>query len=79
MRHRKATLLALALAISLPTWAQAAFQGTPREQAACRPDVRKLCRSVKPGSRSRVYVSCLKANRKNLSKPCAAVLRKYGI
>ena len=78
MRHWKATFVAVALAVSLPTWAQAASQGTPQEQAACRPDVRKFCRSVKPGSRSSVFLRCLKANRENLSDACAAVLKKHG-
>jgi hypothetical protein len=79
MRHWKATVVAVALAISLPTWGQAAFQGTRQEQAACRPDVRKFCRSVKPGSRSGAYVSCLKASSEKLSKPCVAVLTKHGV
>ena len=78
MRHWKATVLAVAVAISLPTWAQAALQGTPKEQAACRPDVRKFCRSVRPRSTSRAYLICLRANRPRLSEACAAVLKKHG-
>jgi hypothetical protein len=52
--------------------------GTPKEQAACRPDIRRFCSKVKQGSDSSAFLSCLKANRANLSKACLAVLATHG-
>jgi hypothetical protein len=52
--------------------------GTPKEQAACRPDIRRFCSKVKQGSDSSAFLSCLKANRTNLSKACLAVLLTHG-
>jgi hypothetical protein len=52
--------------------------GTPKEQAACRPDIRRFCSRVKQGSDSSAFLSCLKANRANLSKACLAVLASHG-
>jgi hypothetical protein len=55
-----------------------AGQGTSKEQAACRPDVRRFCSTIKPGSDSGVFLSCLKANRAKLSKACNQVLASHG-
>ncbi len=52
--------------------------GTPQEQAACRPDVRRLCYRVPRGSDSMEYFKCLELNRDRLSKPCLAVLIDHG-
>jgi hypothetical protein len=49
--------------------------GTAEEQAACRPDVRRLCRSVQAGGD---YLGCLKQNREKLSRACRGVLEKHG-
>jgi hypothetical protein len=54
-------------------------QGTAQEQAACRPDVRRFCSSVKSGSDSEAYLHCLQANRAKLSKACANVLSSHGV
>jgi len=58
--------------------AKADVNGTPPERAACRPDVRKFCHAIKPGSGSLAFLSCLQANRPKLSRTCRAVLSKNG-
>jgi hypothetical protein len=78
MRSWRVVLLAALIAASCPLFAKAVFEGSPQEQAACRPDVRKFCRSVKPDSGASAFLSCLKANRAKLSKACQAVLTKHG-
>jgi hypothetical protein len=78
MRSWRVVLLAALIAASCPSFVKADFKGTPQEQAACRPDVRKFCRSVKPGSGALTFLACLKANRAKLSKACRAVLTKHG-
>jgi hypothetical protein len=55
------------------------MQGTPQEQAACRPDVRKFCHAVKPGSGNGAFLSCLQASRAKLSKACLTVLENNGV
>jgi len=45
-----------------------AQQGTPEQQAACQPDVMRLCGSFIPDV-DRI-VACLKYNEPNLSPPC---------
>jgi hypothetical protein len=74
-----ATLLAVVMAASTPVLAQAAYQGSPQEQAACRPDVRKFCHAVKSGSGSGAFLSCLQANRVKLSEACLTVLQNHGV
>ena len=56
----------------------AGMSGTPKEQAACRPDARRFCSHVKQGSDSNAFLSCLEANRSKLSKSCLAVLQSHG-
>ena len=73
----KATLLAALAATFSPGLTAAAFEGTPKEQAACRPDVRRFCHAIKPSS-SMAFLSCLQANRAKLSKACLAVLVRQG-
>jgi hypothetical protein len=87
------TLLAAAIAASASMTLSTAFaanpflpggssahpmEGTAKEQAACRPDVRRFCASIKQGSDSGAYLACLKANRSKLSKACLAVLESHG-
>jgi hypothetical protein len=55
------------------------YQGSAKEQAACRPDVRRYCSSIKPGSDSGVFLHCLQANRAKLSKACLGVLESHGV
>lgn len=52
------------------------FEGTPQEQAACRPDSNKFCREAEPDS-FRV-LSCLQRNRAKLSRACRRVLESHG-
>ena len=54
-------------------------QGTAQEQAACRPDVRRFCSSVKPDSDSEAFLHCLQTNRAKLSKACSNVLSSHGV
>lgn len=52
--------------------------GTPRDQQACEPDVKRLCpRLVRSGDF--VILGCLQTNRVKLSKPCNGVLASYGL
>jgi hypothetical protein len=75
MMFRK-VLLTLAF-ISVSSMALAA-SGTPEEQAACSPDVRKFCQKVPPGSEDSAYLACLENNRDALSIKCLNVLMNHG-
>ena len=79
MKIRKALLLAIAIASFSPAVTAAAFQGSPKEQAACRPDVRRYCSAIKPGSDGGAFLSCLNAHRDKLRKACLAVLVSHGV
>ena len=48
--------------------------GTPEQRAACRADVRRLCRAVPPEEGSMALYACLKANRDRLSVKCGQVI-----
>ena len=52
------------------------FQGTPEEQAACRPDVDRFCREAVPDT-FRV-LACLQSERARISTPCRRVLESHG-
>jgi hypothetical protein len=52
------------------------FQGTPEEQAACRPDVDRFCREAVPDT-FRV-LACLQSERGRISAPCRRVLESHG-
>jgi Cysteine rich repeat len=52
------------------------FQGTPEEQAACKPDATKFCRHAIPDS-FRV-LACLQEHRNRLRKLCLQVLEAHG-
>ncbi|MEA2783609.1 MAG: hypothetical protein QOK29_5168 [Rhodospirillaceae bacterium] len=63
--------LGAALAVALSIMGQnGAFaqQGTPEQQAACQPDVMRLCGNFIPDV-DRI-VACLRYNEPNLSPPC---------
>jgi hypothetical protein len=53
-----------------------AQQGTPQEQAACRPDTRKLCRDLVGNDMA--VLSCLQQNRAKLGRACREVLERHG-
>jgi hypothetical protein len=75
MFHRVLMVCTLVLAVSAT---ECLAQGTPQEQAACRPDVRKFCRDVKSDGGSDAFLACLKANLTKLSKACRDVLQSRG-
>jgi hypothetical protein len=52
--------------------------GTREEQAACRSDTRRFCRSVDPDSGTFGVLTCLKQNRAKLSRACRGVLESHG-
>ena len=68
-----AASLAQPLPLPLPP-----MSGTPEEQAACRPDARRWCRSVL-GQDRMVILACLQQNRPRLSQACRAVLGRHGV
>ena len=78
MKIRKAMLVAIAIAACSPILTAIASQGTPKEQAACRPDVRRYCSAIKSGSDGGAFLSCLQAHRAKLNKACLAVLVSHG-
>lgn len=59
-----------------PSPFQNMFQGTPEEQAACRPDSNKFCRDAEPDT-FRV-LACLQRNRLKISVACRRVLESHG-
>lgn len=74
MRLRVA-LVSLALAIPI---AEAAAAPMSREdEAACRPDVRRLCHNVREGAGNDAYLSCLQEHRSRLSRRCRRVLEEH--
>jgi hypothetical protein len=75
---RRVALLAFLAAASSSVIAAGLYQGTPQEQAACRPDVRKFCHAVPAGASSGDFLACLQANRAKLSAACNAVLKSHG-
>jgi len=50
-------------------------QGTKGEHDACRGDVARLCRGVKPDQF--LILDCLKTNRQRLSSGCRRVLEEH--
>lgn len=70
-------VLILAAIFGVSSMALAA-SGTPEQEAACRPDVRKFCHKLKPTDGDDLYLQCLELNRDSLSKPCSDMLKSYG-
>jgi hypothetical protein len=52
------------------------FEGTPQEQAACRPDATRFCKEALPDT-FRV-LACLQKNRTQISVSCRRVLESHG-
>jgi cysteine rich repeat protein len=81
--HMRKFVLALALVSSTTAaFAQQAAappqrQGTEQEQAACRRDVQRHCRSVIDQG-DFVVLACLKENRTKISSACDQVLKTHG-
>jgi cysteine rich repeat protein len=55
-----------------------AASGTPDEQDACRPDVRKFCHKLKETDGDDAFLKCLQDNRAKLSTPCRTLLESHG-
>ena len=69
----------LVLLTALTVSVSATFaSGTPAEEAACRPDVRRFCHAVKPGSGDGAFLACLQAHREKLRRACREVLESHG-
>lgn len=75
MMFRRMLLTLTFVGCSSMVWA---MSGTPEEQAACSPDVRKFCAKVPPGSDDIAYLTCLVNNRDALSVKCLGVLTDHG-
>ena len=69
----RASVLTLA---ALAGAAQAGETGTQAEQAACRPDVRKLCGHIGAGESDK-YRECLQTHFSELSPKCQEVLMNH--
>lgn len=69
---------ALAQSESPQAFSTSASSGTPEQQAACRPDVRRLCRKVAPEMGDAGYLACLKEHRAKLSATCRNLLESHG-
>jgi hypothetical protein len=69
------------LTISTASFAQlGGSQGTPQEQAACKPDVIKFCKPLLNSNTPATFsiLACLQSNREQISKACLAVLESHG-
>ena len=71
-----AGVLCAAVAL-LPSAPVNAVSGTPEDQAACRPDVARHCKSVK-SEEDEAFVQCLVSNAPKLSQRCRKVLQAHG-
>jgi hypothetical protein len=75
------TLRGLFIAAALLCFSSLAFaaSGTPEEQAACTPDVRKFCHAVKEADGDEAFLKCLELHRDDLSESCRGVLKNHGM
>ncbi len=55
-----------------------AESGTPKEQDACRPDVRRFCHMIKEQDGDDAFLQCLELHRDVLSAACRKVLQDHG-
>jgi hypothetical protein len=71
-------VLLLAAVAATPAAAQTTQKpeemGTPQQRAACAPDVRKFCKSVKPEDGPFAYLSCLQEHQDKLHPACVKVI-----
>lgn len=68
--------VSLAQAQPLPLPLPGLGRGTPEDERACRNDAAKFCREVIGNDMA--VLQCFQQRRSQLSRPCEAVLRKYG-
>ncbi len=69
---RNAARIAVAAALCFTAQYAMALPGTKDEQAACKPDVYRLCKDFIPITER--IVSCLKENKSKLSPACRKVI-----
>ncbi len=69
--------LVLTTALIAASSAAIAQQGTPQEEAACRPDVRHFCHG-KMGADNGTILACLQEHRAKLRRVCREVLESHG-
>ena len=60
MTIRQISIAAALLVLSSSAMAQS---GTPEEQAACRPDVRRFCYKIKESDGTNAFLACLELHR----------------
>ena len=72
---RAILILMMAIGSSAIALAQS---GSPEEQTACRPDVRRFCHKVSQEAGSNAFLQCLQEHREKLSPRCRAVLDSHG-
>ena len=53
-------------------------RGMSKDEAACRPDVRRYCRDVPENAGDFAFLACLQQNRSRISKACNEVLVRHG-
>jgi hypothetical protein len=79
MKIRMAFMSVFLVAATSAAAAQGSSSGGTRdEQAACRSDSRRFCRTVDPDSGTHGILTCLKQNRSKLSRACRGVLESHG-
>ena len=79
MKIRMAFMSAFLVAATSAVLAQETPSGGTRdEQAACRSDSRRFCRTIDPDSGTHGILACLKQNRSKLSRACRGVLESHG-
>jgi hypothetical protein len=66
------------VAVLTASSAAIAQSGTPAEQAACRPDVRRFCHAIKEGAGNGSFLACLQEHRAKLRRACREVLESHG-
>lgn len=69
----------MALAFASVSSIATAQMGTPEEQAACRPDVRKFCYKIPRSAGIKAFQNCLVSNRNVLSPKCKSVLTTHKV
>jgi hypothetical protein len=70
-------IFVLTAVLTAASTAAIAQQGTPQEEAACRPDVRRFCHN-KIGAGNGTILACLQEYRAKLHRACREVLESHG-
>jgi hypothetical protein len=69
--HAAVVFVLISAGSAAPVLAQSEYRGTPADQAACKPDVFRLCAGEIPSVRK--ITACLRRNMARLNPGCAAV------